>query len=96
MSRITNMTEQVLGAPTARLAGYRRTFTGLRTGDRREIVFGLTLLAFTYLRRTSPRRELIYRQKLPAGSHVTIRNTERGRARLEIREGSDTGPVQTR
>lgn len=86
MSRLTDMTESVLGAPTALAAGYKRTLTGLRTGDRRELVLGLVLLGFTYMRRTAPRREMIYRRQLKAGEHLTVRNTPSGAARLEISE----------
>ena len=81
------LTERVLGAPTAFAAGTRRTLTGLRTGDTTELVLGLALLGFTYMRRTAPRRELIYRQKLAPGAHVTVRNATAGTpTRLEIRE----------
>ena len=87
MSRITDMTEQVLGGPTAFAAGSRRTLTGLRTGDRTELILGLALLGFTYMRRTSPKKELIYRKELAPGAHVTVRNAKPGTpARLEIRE----------
>ncbi len=87
MSRITDMTEELLGGPTAFTAGYRRTLTGLRTGDRTDLVLGLALLGFTYMRRTRPRKELIYSQVLAPGTHVTVRNAKPGTpTRLEIRE----------
>ena len=89
MPRLNDMTEKVLGAPTAFTAGYRRTLTGLRTGDRQELVFGLVLLGFTYMRRTAPRKKLIYRQTIKSGTSVTIRNAKPGSARLELGDSSE-------
>ena len=87
MTRLTDMTEQFLGGPTALTAGYRRTLTGLRSGDRTELVLGLVLLGFTYMRRPAPKKELIYRRKLKPGEHLTVRNAKPGApTRLEITE----------
>jgi len=76
--------KRALGTTDIREAGLRRTLTGLREGDRRELSLGLVLAAVAYLQRTRPRRELIHRQVIPAGSALVIHHKKSGAARLEI------------
>ena len=49
-------------------AGRTRAMQGLREGDQRQLYIGLSLLALSYLRRTQPRRELVYRRTVPEGT----------------------------
>lgn len=85
MARLTTKTwEKVLGGSDARRAGYDRTLRGLREGDRRELYMGLALAAIAYLQRTKPRKELIYRQKVPEGSALVIHHRKSGTPRLQI------------
>lgn len=73
-----------LGDPTSE--AFRRSLRGLREGDRRELGIGLALAAFTYLRSTRPRRELIYRKTVPKGSAIVVHHRKRGRPKLEIKK----------
>lgn len=57
---------------------------GLREGDQRQLYIGLSLLALSYLRRTQPRRELLYRRAVPEGTALVIHNKGSGDPRLEI------------
>jgi hypothetical protein len=61
-----------------------RTLRGLRTGDQRELYKGLSLAAFAYVRRTRPRRRLIFRRSLPEGSALVIHHKRRGDPRIEV------------
>lgn len=78
------MLKGLLGGSDAREAGYERTLRGLREGDTRELYLGLALSGLAYLRRTKPRKELLYRQKVPEGSALVIHHTKSGSPRLQI------------
>lgn len=85
MSRLSKtLMRRLLGTTDVGSAGYRRTLTGLREGDRRELAFGLFLAGVAYLQRSQPRKELIHRQTVPSGAALVIHNRESGRTRLEI------------
>lgn len=69
------------GAPGP--AGRLRVLTGLRTRDRQQLVTGLALLGYSYLTRTRPRRQLVYRKVLKADQAIVIRAAEPGSAPLD-------------
>lgn len=74
----------VFGDSDIRVAGQLRTLRGLREGNRREVLMGLSLAALSYLRKTRPKRELIYRKNVTPGSALVIHHKRRGTPRLEI------------
>jgi hypothetical protein len=65
-------------------ASVDRTLRGLRTGDQRELYTGLGLAALAYVRRTRPRRRLIFRRSLPEGSALVIHHKRRGDPRIQV------------
>jgi MYXO-CTERM domain-containing protein len=67
-----------------RAAGVERTLRGLRHGDQRELYTGLGLAALAYLGRTRPRRQLLYRKRIPEGSAVVIHHRRRGDPKIEV------------
>jgi hypothetical protein len=76
--------DRALGYRDPASDGLRRTLSGLRRGDQRELYLGLALTALAYLRRTQPKRELIYRKTVPTGSALVIHHKKQGDPRLEI------------
>lgn len=64
----------------------RRSLRGLREGNRRELGIGLALATLTYLRSTSPKKELLYRKTVPKGSAIVVHHRKRGGPKLEIRK----------
>ncbi|HEX6220764.1 MAG TPA: hypothetical protein VF115_06695 [Acidimicrobiia bacterium] len=86
MARLTTrLINRALGYRDPRAEGVRRTLRGFREGDNRELYLGLALWAFTYLRNTTPKRQLLYRKTVPEGSALVIHHTKRGAPKLEIR-----------
>ncbi|HEY4606352.1 MAG TPA: hypothetical protein VIH55_01795 [Acidimicrobiia bacterium] len=75
---------RLFGIRDTGLAGVDRTLRGLRTGDQRELFIGLGLAALTYLSRTKPRRRLIYRRRVPAGSALVIHHRRRGDPKIQV------------
>ncbi|HEU4916267.1 MAG TPA: hypothetical protein VFV13_06860 [Acidimicrobiia bacterium] len=65
-------------------ASVDRTLRGIRTGDQRQLYTGLTLAALAYMRRTRPRRALIFRRSLPEGSALVIHHKRRGDPKIEV------------
>lgn len=57
-----------------KLIGWQRSVRGFREGNRSMLLGGLAMLAFHYLRSSRPRRELIYRRKVPVGTEIVIRH----------------------
>lgn len=85
MAGMTNkLIDRALGYRDPREEGLRRALTGLRHADRRELYMGLALTAVAYLRRTAPRRQLIYRRTVPTGSAIVVHHKKSGAPRLEI------------
>ena len=82
-SLVQTISNQILG-PDGIDSGYDRTLTGLRTRDRRELMVGLALVGLSYLRRTQPSRELLYRKSVPTGSALVIHHRKRGKPKIEI------------
>jgi hypothetical protein len=72
------------GIRDVRAESVDRTLRGLRTGDQRELYTGLGLAALTYVRRTRPRRRLLYRQRLPEGSAVVIHHKRHGDPKIQV------------
>lgn len=64
--------------------GRVRVLHGLRERNDRELMIGLTLMAFSYLRRTQPRRQLIYRREVPKNAALVIHHRSTGDPKLEI------------
>ena len=85
MARLTKkLLDRALGYRDPRDEGIRRTLTGLRVGDQRELYIGLALTALAYLRRTEPKRQLLYRRTVPEGSALVIHHKKSGAPKLEI------------
>lgn len=85
MKRMTNkLIEKALGNQDPRKEGMRRTLTGLREGDHRELYMGLALCALAYMRRSAPKRELLYRKTVPEGSAVVVHHKKRGAPKIEV------------
>jgi hypothetical protein len=75
---------RLLGWGDIRAQGVGRTLRGVRTGDQRELYLGLGLLAMAYLSRTTPKRKLIYRKRLPEGSALVIHHKMVGDPKIEV------------
>lgn len=75
---------RLVGFRDMRAAGVERTLRGLRTGDQRELYTGLGLAALAYLSTTRPRRQLIYRKRIPEGSAIVIHHRRRGDPKIEV------------
>lgn len=66
-----------------RTIGITRALRGLREGDQSLLYTGLAMIAIQWLRSSKPRRTLVYRRKIPIGSTLVIRHTERGTTQLD-------------
>lgn len=73
-----------LGTADIAYEGRQRTLRGLREDDDRQFYIGLALTALSYLRRTAPRKELVYRREIPEGAALVIHHKGSGEPRLEI------------
>lgn len=94
MAKLTKrLMNKAMGSSDPGKEGMRRTLKGLREADNRELAFGLALAALSYLQRTAPRKELLYRKTIPEGSTLVIRNTPRGSKKLQIIPPEETEPV---
>ncbi|HZD22760.1 MAG TPA: hypothetical protein VE569_05075 [Acidimicrobiia bacterium] len=88
MKRLTaKLVDRALGSRNLRMEGARRSLRGLREANRRELTLGLALSAISYLRRTTPKKQLIYRKKVPTGTALVIHHKKRDAPGLEIRRG---------
>ena len=86
MAKLTKrLKKRAFGGSDAKSEGYRRSLKGLREGDYRELSLGLALAAIAYLQDTKPKKQLIYRRDVPAGSALVIHHKKRGNPKLEIR-----------
>ena len=62
-----------------RAMGVSRVWNGLRTGDQRTLLFGAGMFAVSWLRSHSePKKKLLYRKTIPAGSSFVIRTGKDG------------------
>jgi hypothetical protein len=75
---------RLLGWSEPGAEGLTRSLRGLRTGDQRDMYVGLALVAVAYLRRTAPKKKLIYRKTVREGSALVVRHTRKGEPRLEV------------
>ena len=75
---------RLLGIRDMRASGIERTLYGLRTGDQRELYTGLGLAALAYLSKTKPRKQLLYRKRVPEGSALVIHHRRRGDPKIEV------------
>lgn len=62
----------VFGSSDINRVGWQRSWRGLRTGEQRDLYLGLGLVAIGFLRRTGPRKQLIYRKTVDEGSALVI------------------------
>jgi hypothetical protein len=72
------------GSPNWGVAGVSRSLHGLRKGDQRELYIGLSLAALAFIRRSAPRKELVYRKAVPEGSAIVVHNRRRGAPKIEV------------
>lgn len=85
MARLTDrIIRMAFGSPNPGPEGRVRVLHGLREHNDRELMIGLSLMALSYLRRTQPRRQLLYRRELSEGSALVIHHRPSGEPRLEI------------
>ncbi len=66
------------------MAGVSRSLHGLRKGDQRDLYIGLSLTVLALIRRTAPRKELVYRKAVPEGSAIVVHNRRRGAPKIEV------------
>ena len=74
----------LVGSPNWGTAGLSRSLRGLRKGDQRDLYVGLGLAVLSLLRRTAPRKQLVYRRRVREGSAIVIHNRRRGAPKIEI------------
>jgi hypothetical protein len=72
------------GSPNWGAAGVSRGLRGLRQGDQRDLYMGLGLAALSFLRRTAPRKQLLYRRTVPKGTAIVVHNRRRGGPKIEV------------
>ena len=82
LSEKRRLISRVIGDP--RSEGIRRSLKGAREGNYRELSLGLALAALAYLRTTTPRKQLLYRKRVPTGSALVIHHKKSGAPKLEI------------
>jgi hypothetical protein len=75
---------RLVGIRDMRATGVERALRGLRQGDQRDLYTGLGLTVLAYLTRTRPRRQLIYRKRVPEGSALVIHHRRRGDPKIEV------------
>jgi hypothetical protein len=78
------MIDWLVGSQNWGAAGLTRSLSGLRRGDQRDLYLGLGLAALSFIRRTSPRKELLYRKTVPEGSAIVIHHRRAGAPRIEV------------
>ena len=76
--------ERLIGRPGLGKIGLRRMLRGIREGDQRELYLGLGLWALAFLRRTAPRKKLLYRKSVPEGSAIVIHHKRFGDPKIEV------------
>jgi len=74
----------LVGSQSWGAVGLSRTLRGLRTGGQRDLYMGLGLAALSYIRRTAPRKRLLYRRTVREGSAIVIYNRRRGDPMIEV------------
>jgi len=74
----------LFGASGIRSAGFGRTLRGLRTNDRREMLFGFVMIAIALLRESRPQRELLFSKEVPTGSAIVIHHKRKGDPKIEV------------
>ena len=82
--RTKRLVKRALGTSNLTAAGWERTLRGLRTGEQRDLYLGLGLVAFTFLRRTAPRKRLIYRKTVQEGSTLVIQHRRKGDPKITV------------
>jgi hypothetical protein len=78
------LVKRALGTSDIATAGWRWTMRGLRTGEQRDLYLGLGLAALSFLRRTAPRKRLLFRKSLPEGSALVIDHRGTGDPRITV------------
>lgn len=75
---------RLLGIRDLRAVGVDRALRGLRTGDQKELYTGLGLATLAHLSKSAPRKRLLYRKRVPAGSALVIHHRRRGNPKIEV------------
>jgi len=74
----------LVGSPNWGAAGLSRGLRGLRTGDQRDLYVGLGLTALSLLRRTAPRKQLVYSRRIQEGSAIVVHHRRQGAPRIQV------------
>ncbi len=74
----------MVGSPNWGAAGLERGLRGLRRGDQRDLYLGLGLVALSFIRRSSPQKELLYRKAVPEGSAIVVHHRRVGAPKIEV------------
>ena len=82
--RTKRLAKRLLGTSDLTAAGWQRTLRGLRTGERRDLYLGLGLAALSFLRRTAPRKQLLFRKNVPEGSAIVIQHRRKGDPKITV------------
>ncbi len=90
MKRIAKFIINKAFGPDPTDSGFERIMGGVRRGDRRELLIGFALAGMSYMKRTKPTKELIYRKSVPEGSAVVVHHKKRGNPHIEVIKPSDS------
>jgi len=74
----------MVGSQNWGAAGLNRSLRGMRNGDQRDLYLGLGLLVLGFIRRTAPRKQLLYRRTVPKGSAIVVHNRRRAAPKIEV------------
>jgi len=74
----------LVGSDNWGTVGLTRGLRGLRTGDQRDLYLGLGLAALSFIRRTAPRKQLLYRRTVREGSAIVIHHRRSGQPKIEV------------
>jgi len=82
--QMKRLIDWLVGSQNWGSVGLSRTLRGLRTGDQRELYMGLGLAALALLRRSAPRKRLLYRRTVREGSAIVVYNRPQGAPKIEV------------
>ncbi|MEX1126846.1 MAG: hypothetical protein WEE53_14390 [Acidimicrobiia bacterium] len=82
----------LVGSQNWGAAGLSRSLRGLRKGDQRDLYLGLGLAALSFLRRTAPRKKLLYSRTVPEGSAIVIHNRRHGAPKIKVIKPKSRNP----
>jgi hypothetical protein len=90
--QMKRLVDWLVGSQSWGRVGLSRTLRGLRTGDQRDLYMGLGLAALAFLRRTAPRKRLLYRRTVHEGSAIVVYNRPRGAPMIEVIKPKSRNP----